>query len=98
MLAIRSPTLYNHDVVTSKAAQALEEFHGLFQGDMTVHACCSRLKIIVSHTLRDVGDPISDALQSRCGACIGEELTCRFGARIGEELTCIFVPVKKGLL
>jgi hypothetical protein len=35
-----------------------------FQGDMTVHAYCSCLRIIIADTRPDVGDPIYDPLQS----------------------------------
>jgi hypothetical protein len=48
-----------------QAVHALQKFHRLFRGDMTVYTYCSRLKIIVADTLRDVGDPISDPVQSR---------------------------------
>jgi hypothetical protein len=58
MICIIFPSNWN------QAVHALQEFHGVFQNDMTVHAYCSRLKIIVADTLRDVGDPIYDPLQS----------------------------------
>jgi hypothetical protein len=47
-----------------------------FRGDMTI----SRLKIINADTLRDVGDPISDLLQSRHEGdyLMTEELRSRF--------------------
>jgi hypothetical protein len=47
-----------------------------FRGDMTI----SRLKIIIADTLWDVGDPISDLLQSRHEGdyLMTEELRSRF--------------------
>jgi hypothetical protein len=48
----------------NQAVHELQEFHGLFQRDMNIHAYCSHLKIIVADMLQDVGDLIYDPLQS----------------------------------
>jgi hypothetical protein len=48
------------DNAMHRAVYALQEFHSLFQGDMTINDYCSRLKKL-SDVLRDVGYQVSDA-------------------------------------
>jgi hypothetical protein len=43
-----------------RTVYSLQEFHSLFQGDMTVNDYCSRLKKLFD-ILRDVGHPVSNA-------------------------------------
>jgi hypothetical protein len=47
------------DNVDQRTVYALQEFHGLFQGDLSVHDYFSRLKQLAD-LLRDVGHPVSD--------------------------------------
>ncbi|XP_062208904.1 uncharacterized protein LOC133910571 [Phragmites australis] len=47
------------DNAMQRAVYALQEFHSLYQGEMSVNAYCTRLKTL-SDTLHDVGHPITD--------------------------------------
>ncbi|XP_062213651.1 uncharacterized protein LOC133914593 [Phragmites australis] len=47
------------DNAMKHAVYALQEFHSLYQGEMTINACFTRLKTLTD-TLNDVGHPISD--------------------------------------
>jgi hypothetical protein len=47
------------DNIDQHAVYALQEFHGLFQGDLSVHDYFSRLKQLAD-LLRGIGHPVSD--------------------------------------